>query len=87
MQWDIWAINAAYSGPLPSCSRPDSVGDGVCDDGNNHVGCQYDGGDCCLDQARDRDCIDPCGVRDKFYGGKNSKIMRLLMERIFMVIL
>ena len=23
------------------------VGDGLCDDSNNHPGCNYDGGDCC----------------------------------------
>ena len=22
-------------------------GDGICDDENNHCGCDYDGGDCC----------------------------------------
>jgi len=70
-QWDIWALNAAYGGPLPPCQKPGKVGDGVCDAGNNNLGCEYDGGDCCLPQARDRDCIDPCGVRLKFFGGKN----------------
>ena len=48
------------------------VGDDVCDPGNNNLGCDYDGGDCCLPQAEARDCIDPCGVRLKFYGGQNS---------------
>ena len=48
------------------------VGDDVCDPGNNNIGCDYDGGDCCLPQAEARDCIDPCGVRLKFYGGQNS---------------
>jgi len=70
-QWDIWALNAAYGGPLPPCQHPGKVGDGKCDAGNNNLGCGYDGGDCCLPQARDRDCIDPCGVRLKFFGGKN----------------
>ena len=23
-------------------------GDGYCDDSNNHAGCDFDGGDCCL---------------------------------------
>lgn len=70
-QWDIWAINAAYGGPLPPCQKPKRVGDGKCDTGNNNIGCNYDGGDCCLPEADARDCIDPCGVRLKFYGGSN----------------
>ena len=72
-QWDIWALNAAYDGPLPPCQYPGRVGDGFCDSGNNNIGCEYDGGDCCLPQADARDCIDPCGVRLKFYGGSNRK--------------
>jgi len=72
-QWDIWALNAAYGGPLPPCQRPQSVGNGVCDPGNNNVGCDYDGGDCCLPQAKAYDCIDPCGVRLKFYNGTNRE--------------
>ena len=47
----------------------------VGDPGNNNLGCDYDGGDCCLPQAEARDCIDPCGVRLKFYGGQNSEII------------
>ena len=72
-------MNAAYGGPLPPCQKPGKVGDGVCDAGNNNLGCEYDGGDCCLPQARDRDCIDPCGVRLKFFGGKNSKTLNLFI--------
>ena len=60
-------------GELPACSDAGKKGDGVCDSGNNHPGCEYDGGDCCLASADDHDCIDPCGVRDKFYGGTNSQ--------------
>ena len=29
------------------CHYPQYEGDGSCDDENNHVGCNYDGGDCC----------------------------------------
>jgi len=70
-QFDIWALNAAYGGPLPPCQKPKKVGDGKCDRGNNNLGCGYDGGDCCLPEAKDKDCIDPCGVRLKFFGGRN----------------
>merc|ERR1711962_582983 len=29
------------------CENPEHKGDGLCDDGNNHAGCDFDGGDCC----------------------------------------
>ena len=31
-----------------ACDDQMYVGDGYCDDMNNHVNCDYDGGDCCL---------------------------------------
>merc|ERR1711862_685233 len=31
----------------PKCAAPSYKGDGMCDDGNNHAGCEFDGGDCC----------------------------------------
>ena len=33
------------------CEDSSWVGDGYCDDGNNIIGCNYDGGDCCLLEA------------------------------------
>ena len=30
-------------------------------------------------QAKDRDCIDPCGVRYKFFNGKNSKWFTIIV--------
>jgi len=82
-QWDIWALNAAYEGPLPPCQHPGKVGDGVCNAGNNNLGCEYDGGDCCLPQANDRDCIDPCGVRLKFFGGRNRPCRKAPVTKEF----
>ena len=32
---------------LTGCENPEHKGDGLCDDGNNHAGCDFDGGDCC----------------------------------------
>merc|ERR1712048_255486 len=32
---------------LGSCQSPNWKGDGICDDGNNNCGCEYDKGDCC----------------------------------------
>ena len=31
-----------------SCDYEWSVGNLMCEDGNNHKGCHFDGGDCCL---------------------------------------
>ena len=33
------------------CFNLDWKGDGICDDQNNHGGCNYDGGDCCGDNV------------------------------------
>ena len=33
--------------PAKSCKNLQYKGDGICDDGNNNAGCEYDGGDCC----------------------------------------
>jgi hypothetical protein len=82
-QYDIWALNAAYDGPLPPCQSPKKVGDGRCDRGNNNIGCGYDGGDCCLPGANDRDCIDPCGVRLKFFGGGNRPCRKAPVTKEF----
>jgi len=30
------------------CTKPEEVGDGLCHDGNNNCGCDWDGGDCCF---------------------------------------
>jgi len=84
-QYDIWALNAAYDGPLPPCQKPDKVGDGKCDRGNNNLGCGYDGGDCCLPNSKDKDCIDPCGVRLKFFGGRNRPCRKAPVTEEFCV--
>ena len=45
------------------CHNPPWVGDGHCDDENNHPKCNYDGGDCCLDEDHKHckicECKDP----------------------------
>ena len=33
--------------PLINCHIEEYVGDGICDDLNNHEKCNFDGGDCC----------------------------------------
>ena len=41
------------------CEKPNRVGDGHCDDGNNYSECDFDGGDCCIDttHAYCDDCL------------------------------
>ena len=34
------------------------VGDAICHDETNHLGCNYDGGDCCLMNANTDSCSD-----------------------------
>ena len=41
--------------PKP-CGAAKYKGDGVCDDNNNHKGCDYDGGDCCAKNANFKYC-------------------------------
>merc|ERR1712224_65540 len=36
-----------------TCKFPNYKGDGNCDDENNICGCEFDGGDCCLDTVKD----------------------------------
>ena len=40
------------------CFNLDWKGDGVCDDENNHGGCNFDGGDCCGDDVETAFCIE-----------------------------
>ena len=45
---------------LSGCEEIELVGDGFCDDGNNHKDCVYDGGDCCasvIDKTFCNDCL------------------------------
>ena len=45
---------------LSGCEEIEWVGDGICDDGNNHKDCVYDGGDCCasvIDKTFCNDCL------------------------------
>ena len=40
------------------CEDDNWKGDGYCDDGNNHEGCEWDGGDCCGENVDKRNCQD-----------------------------
>merc|ERR1712196_690356 len=58
-----------------ACGNDNYVGDGFCDDNNNHCGCDWDEGDCCGDSGKnkqydycteclckqDGDCFGGCG--------------------------
>ena len=46
-------MNKPKKTPKPkSCGSPKYKGDGNCDDNNNHKGCGYDGGDCCVKSVK-----------------------------------
>lgn len=38
------------------CSKPEFIGDGYCDDITNTEKCDFDGGDCCVEQPNHRYC-------------------------------
>ena len=55
-----------FSDSLEPCEIAHYQGDGFCDDGNNHDGCGYDGGDCCDNDKHNAfiycvecQCLDP----------------------------
>ena len=60
---------------LEPCENFNYQGDGFCDDGNNHEGCEYDGGDCCGSNINTEHCIE-CQCLDPNHEGKweNSKM-------------
>ena len=44
--------------PFTGCANPEHKGDGLCDDGNNNAGCDFDGGDCCGTLAVKQFCLE-----------------------------
>ena len=57
-----------------SCSgEPDWIGDNYCDDENNNLECNWDGGDCCGDNVNTQYCTDcDCLEGDKGSGDEGS---------------
>ena len=51
-------FNCCYT-PQLDCINQNWSGDGWCDDTNNHIGCDWDGGDCCGDSVNTNYC-DEC---------------------------
>ncbi|CAB4054923.1 unnamed protein product [Lepeophtheirus salmonis] len=45
--WDTFCHTCKCHESEGGCEHPEFAGDGYCDDGNNNVGCGFDGGDCC----------------------------------------
>eukprot|EP00750_Incisomonas_marina_P012220 INCI16661.1.p1 GENE.INCI16661.1~~INCI16661.1.p1 ORF type:complete len:649 (+),score=121.52 INCI16661.1:206-1948(+) len=65
---DDTTCSAGFSGP-GKCEIVNYAGDGMCDDGNNNCGCNWDGGDCCLAPVaalycEECTCLDPDVVSD-----------------------
>ena len=67
--------------PSSGCENNDWVGDNYCDDGNNNAGCNYDGGDCCVqrvenwhDFCTDCQCLGmDCGKKIKKAWGNGKR--------------
>ena len=51
---------------LLDCESVEWVGDGLCDDGNNHDKCAFDGGDCCGNKV-DKYVCQECLCKDPSY--------------------
>ena len=49
---------------LENCARWQAVGDGLCTDESNTEECQWDGGDCCLEDAYTKDYCDECECKE-----------------------
>merc|ERR1712025_967403 len=66
-----------------NCGAPSYVGDGNCDDNNNHATCLFDGGDCCAKSVKGGQvskkycsqckCADPAYQVGKDGGKKQQK--------------
>ena len=59
----ILEINVCCCFSKDNCDFPDYIGDNICDDGNNNMHCNWDGGDCCIDNVNTTfcnhcDCLD-----------------------------
>ena len=70
----------SYNGEKLMCDAR-IKGDGFCDDINNHVGCAFDGGDCCWVSVRGPvetcrctkcTCLDPQGLPETVLGEKDT---------------
>ena len=59
------------------CFNLDWKGDGVCDDENNHAGCDFDGKDCCGENV-DADLCTLCQCLEEEAPLPNGKICMLL---------
>ena len=47
-------------------------GDGICDDGNNNEGCNWDGGDCCMGASQNNNWCTVCACLDPNGGGNGG---------------
>ena len=50
--------SVSYLISVEECWYPDYIGDGNCQDVNNHIGCNFDGGDCCGSCVNKEFCIE-----------------------------
>ena len=52
------SVLSSYLISVEECWYPDYIGDGNCQDVNNHIGCNFDGGDCCGSCVNMEFCIE-----------------------------
>ena len=60
-----------------ACENPLWSGNGFCDDENNNVECNFDGGDCCLDEVDKHYCSE-CICHENTYHPQGHKIPKQL---------
>merc|ERR1712190_529192 len=48
----LWLLSSYCKG----CELPNFKADGFCDDGNNNLDCEFDGGDCCGPNVKEDFC-------------------------------
>ena len=56
-----------------ACENPLWSGNGFCDDENNNVECNFDGGDCCLDEVDKHYCSE-CICHENTYHPQGHSI-------------
>ena len=53
-----WYCYYYQLGEIDNCPNSQWTGDGFCDDPNNNLECNYDGGDCCGSNVNTQFCTD-----------------------------
>ena len=71
VQTTIYSTTSTTTNLVCSSHLETYIGDGFCDDNTNSFICQFDGGDCCLDELKTEFCI-MCNCISNSGGNQNS---------------